>query len=346
MRSDRKNTLMLLIIIVILVMGIGYAFITTTLTIDGISDIDSASWNVYFDNVQVSSGSVTGDKVTTAPTISQDKIGISFHVRLSEPGDFYEFTVDVKNSGTIDAMIETITKTINGSTTVPDYLNFDITYEDGVAIKDNQLLAVGTKETYKIRLEYKTEINPNQLPTTAKSLLIRFRPNFIQATGDAEEARTYVYAFNEYNNRVFIGNPVTALNKTFDSVEEVLADTAGTDWTTNTFLRYRIENDIIVEAAVGVIYQNNIFYLVGGDNGANYEKNVNLLNTYIGEENCEVFTYGDDDDEYHCYVENVYSSVISNDGHVMFQDRVDTSCMIAGEGNSNGNGCSFCSYLD
>ena len=58
MRSDRKQTIIFIIILLILSMGIGYAYLTTTLSIDGISDIDSASWDVHWANVQVKSGSV------------------------------------------------------------------------------------------------------------------------------------------------------------------------------------------------------------------------------------------------------------------------------------------------
>ena len=60
MKSDRKRTILFIIILLVMSMGIGYAFLTTTLTIDGVSDIDSSSWDVHFENVQVQSGSVTG----------------------------------------------------------------------------------------------------------------------------------------------------------------------------------------------------------------------------------------------------------------------------------------------
>ena len=51
MRSDRKQTILFIIILLVLSMGIGYAFLTTTLSIDGTSDIDSAVWNVHFENI-------------------------------------------------------------------------------------------------------------------------------------------------------------------------------------------------------------------------------------------------------------------------------------------------------
>ena len=82
-------------------MGIGYAAISQTLEIDGTTDIDSSSWDVHFANVLVSDGSVAAD----TPTIT-DSTSVSFSVNLDNPGDFYEFKIDVKNDGTMNSKID------------------------------------------------------------------------------------------------------------------------------------------------------------------------------------------------------------------------------------------------
>ena len=122
MRRKSKFNLILIIFILVLVLGLGYAYLTTTLSINGTTDVDSNTWNIYWDNVQVKEGSVTA----TTPTIDTNKTTVTFNVHLSKPGDFYEFTVDAKNDGTIDAMIETISSTINNSTTIPNYLIYKV----------------------------------------------------------------------------------------------------------------------------------------------------------------------------------------------------------------------------
>ena len=88
-------------------LGIGYSFLTTTLSINGTADVDANTWNIYWDNVQVKTGSVSGTQVTTAPTIDTNKTTVSFQVNLKQPGEYYEFTVDAKNDGSIDAMVDT-----------------------------------------------------------------------------------------------------------------------------------------------------------------------------------------------------------------------------------------------
>lgn len=190
MRRGKKRNLLLGSIIVLLGIGIGYAFLTTNLTIQGIADVDSNTWSVYFDNVQVTTGSVTGDQVTQEPTIDTNKTTINYHVRLKEPGDFYEFTVDAKNDGSIDAMIDTVVSTLDGSnlTELPAYLNYNVTYSNGTQIQKNHLLSAGSTLTYKVRVEYRTDIDASALPSTAQSLNFVFSVNYVQADENAVSA--------------------------------------------------------------------------------------------------------------------------------------------------------------
>ena len=164
--KKRKHILVFGIVLLLFGLGIGYAFLNTTLSINGVADVDSNTWNIYWDNVQVTTGSVSGTQVTTAPTIDTNKTTVSFQVNLKKPGEYYEFTVDAKNDGSIDAMIDTITKTEN----IPTYLNYTVTYSDDVEIVENQLLSANSKETYKVRLEYRTDINASDLPSETASL--------------------------------------------------------------------------------------------------------------------------------------------------------------------------------
>ena len=149
--------------------GIGYAYLTTTLSINGVTDVDANNWNVYFDNVQITDGSVTGDQVTTAPSIDSIGTTVSYHIRLKEPGEYYEFTVDVVNAGTIDAMIESINSKMNNNPLVelPAYLNYNITYADGAELLEFQELNAGVTESIKVRIEYNNDLAPEDLPSSA-----------------------------------------------------------------------------------------------------------------------------------------------------------------------------------
>lgn len=181
----KEHTIKSAVINIILLLGLGYALLQQDLNIDGTTRINNPTWNIYWNNVQVSSGSVSA----STPVIDTSKTSVSYTVTLNEPGDFYEFTVDAVNAGTIDGMIEEISSKLNGVTitNLPTYLNYTISYSDGAQLKNNQLLAAGTTETYKVRIEYKKNISASDLPTTNQSLSFEFSVKYRQATSSAIE---------------------------------------------------------------------------------------------------------------------------------------------------------------
>lgn len=192
MKRNRRGWLYLLFGVSILGITLGYAYLNTELLINGTTNVTSASWNIYWNNIQLGSNNVT--TVTTPATISTGKTEVSFNVHFSEPGDTYEFTVDAVNDGSIDAMISTFSKGVyasNGTTpkTLPDYLEYSVTYSDGIEIANKQLLESGKTETYKVRVHYKEDITASQLPSTADNYMFKFSVTYAQA----DDTGTKVY---------------------------------------------------------------------------------------------------------------------------------------------------------
>ena len=303
----RKESLIVGIIIVIILLGLGYAYLTTTLSINGTTNVDSNTWNVYWDNVQVTSGSVTGDQVITAPTIDTNKTTVSFHIRLKEPGEFYEFTVDAKNDGTIDAMIDTITKTTN----IPNYINYIITYSDAEEIAENQLLNANSLETYKVRVEYRTDINANDLPSASTSLSLTFGVTYIQANSLSVPIRNEIYSISE--TTFTIGSNVPTGVTTYASYQEAVI-ALGHPF----FIKHKINNNrVVTESYVGFILNNNVYYIRGAgatynetnnswnDDSPYYEETKVTLHTAFGSENCSESIY-EGHKEYHCHSSSPY----------------------------------------
>ena len=177
-----KDNIKILLIILILGLGIGYAYINSDLNINGTAQVNSANWDVHWANIQVKNGSVSA----SSPTIS-NQTTVNYSVVLNLPGDYYEFTVDAVNGGSIDAMIDSIDSKLNGATitTLPDYLNYTVTYSDGVPLEANHQLLHNTTETYKVRIEYRTDIELNQIPATNQTLNLQFTVTYRQANDDA-----------------------------------------------------------------------------------------------------------------------------------------------------------------
>ena len=183
-----KDNVKLILIMLVVALGIGYAYINSDLNINGTAKIKNANWDVHWANVQVKTGSVTGDNVVTEPTIDSEETTVTYSVVLPTPGTYYEFTVDAVNAGSIDAMIDTIDSKLNGATitTLPDYLEYTVTYGDGIELEPNHELKANTTETYKVRLKYRDDIELSQIPASDQTLSLEFTVTYRQATEDSE----------------------------------------------------------------------------------------------------------------------------------------------------------------
>ena len=114
----------LLILLLVLVVGIGYATLRLNIQINGITKIKNNNFSVKFANLEETTGSVVPN---SAATIGSDNTSVDFNVELSNPGEFYGFTLDVVNDGTLNAEIEKLEKTAL-SESQQKYLTYDIKY--------------------------------------------------------------------------------------------------------------------------------------------------------------------------------------------------------------------------
>ena len=179
----RKINYILTLSILIMIFTIGYAFLNTSININGTGYIDKAEWSVYFDSINVKTGSVTP---TTAPSITDDT-NITFGALLDNPGDFYEFTVNIVNDGTIPAMIDGYTITPTLTAEQANYFDFGVTYSDGAALASKQLLAAGATETLRVYFMYKELANNDLYPIEDQNFQFGLSIDYAQADDTAVE---------------------------------------------------------------------------------------------------------------------------------------------------------------
>ena len=189
MKRNKKRDYLSILLLLVVGLSIGYALLQTTLTINGTSKIKGNTWDIHFANLSVTEGSVTIGTGDVAAAIQSSTTDITYTVTLNEPGDFYEFTVDAVNAGTIDGMIESVTSKLNNApiTTLPAYLDYSVAYSDGIEIAPNQYLKAGDSETYKVRIEFNRDIENTDLPSTVQTLTLAFGVVYIQADDTAVE---------------------------------------------------------------------------------------------------------------------------------------------------------------
>ncbi len=181
--NRKKNTSYIILLLLVLVVGIsiGYAALSTTLNINGQSEINKATWDIHFANLIETPGSVTA--TSKAAILAGNPTEVSYDIVLNQPGDFYEFSVDVINAGTLPAKIS-VKPTLKGVSEAQDvYVNYTVTWKDTEETpKANDVIEPNNgKKTAVVRVEYDTNINPDQLPKVTETLTLSFSMNFVQA---------------------------------------------------------------------------------------------------------------------------------------------------------------------
>jgi hypothetical protein len=195
-KKKRESLIIAILLLLVLTIGVGYASLSRSLTITGKSKISAQTWDIYFDESSISATQSDTTTVTTKPTVSVDSSGyktqITYDVTLSQPGDYYEFTVNLVNNGSIAAELSenpTITTIDSDASKYFTYTVEEVTSSGNQTItKDNFKLdaasgSTPTKKTIKVRVEYKSDINVSDLQTVTKSFdNLTFELSFKQAS--------------------------------------------------------------------------------------------------------------------------------------------------------------------
>ena len=171
----RRLNIKRLFILLILFISIGFAYLSTNLNINGILNAKGNTWNIYFDNIQVSSESVELSQGDIYPTISNDKTTVNFSVTLPLPGDYYEFTVDTVNGGTLDAIVNYDYDYEMGMTDEQQrYFDYSVTYPNDDYLIYNDYLDSNSRKTYKVRVQYRNDLSEEDLPSSDDTINFSF----------------------------------------------------------------------------------------------------------------------------------------------------------------------------
>ncbi len=129
-------------------------------------------FNIHYKNVNSSS--------ENGKVYLEGNSDIYFKCDLKQPGDIYEFTVDMVNESNKDAKVDEkfITEL---SDKQQRYLKYTVTYEDGTEIKKNDILKSNETKTLKIKVEFLFDITEEDLPTEKENLDLSFNIIMVEA---------------------------------------------------------------------------------------------------------------------------------------------------------------------
>lgn len=170
----------LIIFFLIICVSAGYAYITSTIEITGLTHLPKNTWDVHFENVKILSNTVSSQ----LPTLTNNDTVATFTPVLNIPGDQYIFTMDIVNDGTIDAMVSEVVKT--SLTAIQEkYTDFNVNYITGQEINQNDVLKAGESIPIMVGLIYKKDIGLDDLPESDENLSLSVSIDYVQADTNA-----------------------------------------------------------------------------------------------------------------------------------------------------------------
>lgn len=184
--KKNKNKNITILSILIIFMAIGFAYLSTNLSINGQTLFKKVEWNIYLDNIV----EINDSKNSGTAEVNTDKDTINFNVALNAPGDIYEFTFDVINDGNIDAVLDSIEI---DNTNLPVFMEVSAIYSDGEEITPTEgstkgdILSRQSSEKIKVIAKYKEDISVEDLPsapgTTNMSITLNYAQHKVNDNG-------------------------------------------------------------------------------------------------------------------------------------------------------------------
>ena len=187
-KHNKRGKITLVILVLILAISIGYAALTTVLKINSNISLGKAAFAIHFDNVETVSHKAT--VVEEASITNEEKTEISFNVSIPRIGDYYRFTTDIVNEGSIPGKVVSIE--LNGLTDSQKRLISYNVYYTGT----NKPIAVGDffgpnsskNVTVEVIYELADDVENDDLPTDTLNLECEFIINF--ENGKIDEFRS------------------------------------------------------------------------------------------------------------------------------------------------------------
>ena len=208
LKNKRQKANVFLLLAVLLVISVGFALMSTALKINGTAGVKGNTWDIHWDDTSIQNVEGSVIPTTSAHVIDAKKTIVSFEINLDVPGDFYEFTLNAINEGTVNGKLKSIKTTFTDEndqkieeTDFPYYIKYSLTHKDGSEITLNEVIEAGKSDSFRFRIEY--DQNIDRLPTD-EELIPQIKPEIeleYELTKD-EDLRPYTITFDPNGGHV------------------------------------------------------------------------------------------------------------------------------------------------
>lgn len=126
---NKKTFTIVALAVAILLIGVGYAYLQQNLVINGTANIKEASWKVEITNITNTAlnGATLTELENDATNPSFTATSATFAVDLTVPGAYAEFDVTIKNNGSINALLNSISGVDTANAATPTQIQFEVT---------------------------------------------------------------------------------------------------------------------------------------------------------------------------------------------------------------------------
>ena len=155
MNNKIQNIVLGVLTVGLIGITVAYASLSQNLTINGTAKVAAATWDVHFEGM--SAGTATGyAAIPTTGKLAASGTSVSGNIgTLKAPGDTITYTFNVKNAGSINAKISSITApkltcapvASGGSQTVANNVCANLTYTIEYTSESPKTIAVGNTLT-------------------------------------------------------------------------------------------------------------------------------------------------------------------------------------------------------
>lgn len=106
-------------------------------------------WNINLTNLKIKEGSKKGN-------ISLKDNKVVLDLTLEKEKEYYEFSFDIENTGTKDAILEEYNLEVDNKKNI---LTYSISYLNNESIKKGDVLSNNSTQTVKVRIDYPKQEN-------------------------------------------------------------------------------------------------------------------------------------------------------------------------------------------
>lgn len=146
----RKQIHILEGIIILIVIIISFFFLIKFIYTINHENLDTSyMWNINFANLKINDGSAEGDL-----NLIDNKINLD--ITLQKDSEYFSFTIDIVNDGSLDAQIESINLNVENPANI---LAYSITYSNQEPLNVGDILKSNSSKTILINISYPPQKN-------------------------------------------------------------------------------------------------------------------------------------------------------------------------------------------